>query len=130
MGWVTRHRPELVRTALAASLIGGAAGTLALAAAASPALDVVGAILVGLAAGVPFAPVFVGAAVARPDSPGMALGFINQAATLASMAGTALLGLTFSLPGNGRIGFAALGVLWALALFALPRAEPHYTMRP
>ena len=38
------------------------AGSLALAAAAPPALIVLGAILIGLAAGIPFAPVFQGAA--------------------------------------------------------------------
>jgi hypothetical protein len=37
------------------------------------------------------------------------------------VAGTPLVGLTFSLPGDGRIGFVALGVLAALAALATPR---------
>ena len=37
------------------------------------------------------------------------------------VAGTPLVGLTFSLPGDGRIGFVALGLLAALASLATPR---------
>jgi hypothetical protein len=36
-------------------------------------------------------------------------------------AGTPLVGLTFSLPGDGRIGFVAVGVLAGLAALATPR---------
>jgi uncharacterized membrane protein len=42
-------------------------------------------------------------------------------ASLAIVAGTPLVGLTFSLPGDGRIGFVVLGVLAALAALATPR---------
>ena len=79
------------------------------------------AALVGLAAGVPFAMAFTGAAAARPDAPGAAVGFVNGCASLVIVAGTPLVGLTFSLPGDGRIGFVALGVLAALAALATPR---------
>jgi hypothetical protein len=37
------------------------------------------------------------------------------------VAGSPLVGLTFSLPGDGRIGFVVLGVLAALASLATPR---------
>ena len=37
------------------------------------------------------------------------------------IAGTPLVGLTFSLPGDGRIGFVVLGILAALASLATPR---------
>ena len=37
------------------------------------------------------------------------------------LAGTPLLGLTFSLPGDGRIGFIVLGVLAVLASLGTPR---------
>jgi predicted MFS family arabinose efflux permease len=77
--------------------------------------------VVGLAAGLPFAMAFTGAAKARPDAPGAAVGFINAWASLAIVAGTPLVGLTFSLPGDGRIGFVVLGVLAALAALATPR---------
>jgi hypothetical protein len=39
------------------------------------------------------------------------------------LVGTPLLGLTFSLPGNGRIGFAVIVALWLLALALLPRSR-------
>ncbi len=81
----------------------------------------VSAVVVGLAAGIPFAMAFTGAAQARPDAPGAAVGFVNAWAALLIVAGTPLVGLTFSLPGDGRIGFVALGVLAALAALATPR---------
>jgi hypothetical protein len=33
---------------------------------------------------------------------------------------TPLIGLTFALPGDGRIGFIALAALWALAALSVP----------
>jgi predicted MFS family arabinose efflux permease len=82
---------------------------------------VVCAAVVGLAAGVPFAKAFTGAAASRPDAPGAAVGFVNAWASLVIVAGAPLVGLTFSLPGDGRIGFVVLGVLTALASLATPR---------
>jgi MFS transporter, ACS family, glucarate transporter len=79
------------------------------------------AALLGLAAGLPFAMAFTGAAAARPDAPGAAVGFINAWASLVIVAGTPLVGLTFSLPGDGRIGFVVAGALAALAALATPR---------
>jgi predicted MFS family arabinose efflux permease len=96
-------------------------GTALLAVADPLAVAVVGAILIGLAAGIPFAPAFTGAALVRPDAPGAAVGLVNGAASLVAIAATPLLGLTFSLPGDGRIGFVAIGVLAALAALATPR---------
>ena len=82
---------------------------------------VAAAAIVGLAAGLPFAMAFTGAAQARPDAPGAAVGFVNAWASLVIVAGTPLVGLTFSLPGDGRIGFVVLGLLAALASLATPR---------
>ena len=81
------------------------------------------ATVLGLSAGVPFARAFTGAAATRPDAPGAAVGFVNGWAALVVVAGTPLVGLTFSLPGGGRIGFVALGVLTALASLATPPAS-------
>ncbi|HXH97738.1 MAG TPA: hypothetical protein VNH40_11060, partial [Gaiellaceae bacterium] len=67
-----------------------------------------------------FAMAFTGAAAARPEAPGAAIGFINTWAALAVVAGTPLVGLTFSLPGDGRIGFVVLGVVAAFAALATP----------
>jgi hypothetical protein len=76
----------------------------------------VAAAVAGLAAGVPFAAVFAGAQRTRPEAPGAAVGFVNTWAIAAIVAGTPLLGLAFSLPGEGRLGFACLAALWLAAL--------------
>ena len=76
-----------------ASLVAGAAGTRLLAVAAPPALAVAGAALIGVAAGIPFAPSFTGAAVNRPDAPAAAVGFVNGAARVGDPRRTPLLGL-------------------------------------
>jgi MFS family permease len=106
---------------VAASLVLGGAGAIVLALPIPYVLLVFAAAAVGLAAGVPFAMAFTGAARARPDAPGAAVGFINAWASLVIVAGTPLVGLTFSLPGDGRIGFVTIGVLAALAALATPR---------
>jgi nitrate/nitrite transporter NarK len=119
-GWILRERPAAIRRAVAVSLAAGALGTVALAAAKPIGLAVAGAALIGLAAGIPFAPAFTGAALARPDAPATAVGFVNGAAALVSVAGTPLVGLAFSLPGGGRLGFGVVAGAWALALLLLP----------
>jgi MFS family permease len=106
---------------IAGSLVVGGVGAIVLALPVSYAVIVVAAAVVGLAAGVPFARAFTGAAAARPDSPGAAVGFVNAWASLVIVAGTPLVGLTFALPGDGRIGFVALGACAALAALATPR---------
>ena len=80
-------------------------------------LAVLGAAAVGLAAGIPFAPAFAGAARLRPDAPGAAVGFVNMAAAVTILVGTPLLGLSFSLPGDGRIGFVVIAGLCAATAF-------------
>jgi MFS family permease len=119
-GWILRARPRQVRLAVGTSLAAGALGTLALMVAEPLPLAALGAVLVGFAAGVPFAPAFTGAAQAHPGSPAAAVGFVNGAASALTIVGTPLVGLTFSLPGDGRIGFAAVMALWVVALLALP----------
>ena len=52
-----------------------------------------------------------------PDEMNAATLFVDDSL----VAGTPLVGLTFSLPGDGRIGFIAVGVLAALAALATPR---------
>ncbi len=128
-GWVLRERPGFVRKAVGMSLAGGAAGTALLALAHPPALAAAGAILIGLAAGIPFAPAFTGAALVRPDAPAAAVGMVNGAASLVAIVGTPLLGLTFSMPGGGRTGFAAVAGLWLVALALLP-SEHDLAVRP
>jgi MFS family permease len=104
---------------LGASMVGGAAGTLLLLLDIPLWARVVGASLLGLAAGIPFAAAFSGAQVIRRDSPGAAIGFINSCATLLIALGTPLVGATFALPGHGRVGFAVIAGLWALSALAV-----------
>jgi MFS family permease len=119
-GWVLLARPRSTRPVVATSIVAGTAGTLALLAAGPTWLAVAGALLVGIGAGIPFSPAFTGAAATRPDAPAAAVGFVNTAANLVVLVGTPLLGLAFSLSGEGRLGFAALALLWLAALAVLP----------
>ena len=106
---------------LRASFLASAAGTAALAVASPFPIAVAGAIVVGFAAGLPFAPAFAGAAQVRPDAPGAAIGFVNLIAAVVILVGTPLLGLTFSLPGDGRIGFGIVAALVALIPLVVTR---------
>jgi MFS family permease len=106
---------------VAASLMLAGLAAITLALPLPLAALVAAAAVVGLASGLPFAMAFTGAAAARPDAPGAAVGFVNSWAALAIVAGAPLVGLTFSLPGDGRIGFVVLGCLAALAALATPR---------
>jgi predicted MFS family arabinose efflux permease len=83
------------------------------------ALVVFATALMGLSAGIAFAPVFGEAARLRPDAPGASVGYVNTLGNLVAVVGTPLLGLAFSLPGSGRIGVAAAGLLWAAPLLIL-----------
>jgi MFS family permease len=122
-GWILHEHPERIRFAVGASLAGGAAGSLLLAVAVPPAVAVLGAAVIGVAAGIPFAPAFTGAAVLRPDAPAAAVGFVNGSAGAAILVLTPLLGLAFSLPGEGRIGFVVAAGLWLAALAVLPSSR-------
>jgi nitrate/nitrite transporter NarK len=119
-GWLARKHSAHIKAILAASFVASAAGTLILAATGPAALSVVGALLLGFAAGIPFAASFGAAARIRPDAPAAAVAMVNMSANLLIVAGTPLVGATFSLPGDGRIGFAAAAVTWLAALLVLP----------
>jgi cyanate permease len=121
-GWIVQHRPGWVRTAVAASLLAGGLGCAGLAV-GSTAVAVVAAIAVGIGSGLAFAALFTGAVRLRPDAPGAAIGVVNMYGTLAALAATPVLGLAFSLPGEGRIGFLAVAALWAASALAVPKAD-------
>jgi MFS family permease len=105
------------------SLALGGLATLALALSSSLALDVLAAAVLGLASGVPFGACVDAAARTFPRAPGEAVGAMNLYAVTAIIIGTPLVGATFSLPGAGRIGFAALAVLTVAAVVAVPVAS-------
>jgi len=119
-GSLVRRYPDRSRALVAWSLAVGALATLALAFPAPVPVLGLACLVLGLAAGIPFAPAFAGAQRARPDAPGAAIGLVNTWAAFAIVVGTPLLGLTFSLSHEGRIGFAAVGILWAASLLVLP----------
>jgi MFS family permease len=108
--------------ALQVSLVLGGAGIAVLCLAKPLPVAVVATAAAGLAAGIPFASAFAGAARLRPDAPGAAVGLVNMVAAVTILVGTPLLGLTFSLPGDGRIGFAVVAALWAATALAVRRA--------
>ena len=118
-GRVLQRRPSVAVRLVGLSMLAGAAGTCLLLLDLPLGVRIAGAALLGLAAGIPFAPAFTGAQVIRRDAPGAAIGFVNSCATLLIVVGTPLVGFTFALPGHGRLGFVAIAVLWALACIAV-----------
>lgn len=120
-GWLMFALPERIDRLVLGSLAASALGAFGLASGAPPAVLAASAVLVGLAAGIPFAVAFSGAQRLRSDAPAAAIGVVNGLATLAIVTGTPLLGLTFSLPGGGRLGFAAAGALMVGALVVVAR---------
>ncbi len=116
-GDLAHRRPAARPRLIGGSLVTVAAGALLLAAGGPTWLSGLGALALGLAAGLPFAAIFEAAQRLRPDAPGAAIALVNACAVLAVLVGTPLAGLTFDLPGDGRVAFAAIA---ALALAALP----------
>jgi hypothetical protein len=108
---------------VAVSLVGTAAGSLLLAVGGPLALSAVGAFVLGLMAGLPFAVIFAAAQRARPDAPAAAIALVNACAVLTILVGTPLAGLAFDLPGDGRVAFAVIAGLSASGLLALRSAR-------
>ena len=121
-GYLIRRRPDLARAAVTLSLAVGSGSMLLLALPLPLAVLGFAALAAGLAAGLPLATVFSRAQAAVPDAPAAAVGLVNAGAVLTIVVGIPLAGLSFSLPGDGRIGFAAIAVLWATGLLALRSA--------
>lgn len=111
------------RRLTALSLVGSALGATLLAVDAGYGLAVVGAFVLGLAAGLPFATIFAAAQRMRPNAPGAASALVNACAVLTVVVGTPLAGLAFELPGEGSLAFAVIAGLAALSLVALRRAQ-------
>jgi MFS family permease len=107
------------RLLVAAALVGTSAGALLLALGISLAVSTVGAFVLGLMAGLPFAVIFAAAQRLRPDAPGAAIALVNGCAVLTILVGTPLAGLAFELPSDGRAAFAVISVLAAAALIPL-----------
>ncbi len=117
-GWLVGRAPARTRPVVAGCFVVSALGTLLLAFSERLPLTVLAALAVGIAAGVPFAASFSAAARVRPEAPAAAIGMVNMAANAAIVVGTLLLGFSFSLPGDGRVGFLAVAALWLAAAAA------------
>jgi MFS transporter, NNP family, nitrate/nitrite transporter len=111
------------RQMVAGNLVAASAGAFLLAAGGPLWVSGLGALALGLAAGLPFAAIFDAAQRTRPDAPGAAVALVNGCAVLTILVGTPLAGLAFDLPGDGAVAFAAIGALIAASLLAVPRAR-------
>jgi hypothetical protein len=118
-GILVRTRPHLTGPILAGSFLAGTLGTVVLLLAPGTGVEVAAGALIGAAAGIPFGFTMVAATRARPQAAGAAVGAMNIYPVLAIVVGAPLVGLTFSLPGRGRIGFAVVAALWSSAILAL-----------
>lgn len=122
-GWLARRRPARNRLIVGLSFGVAAGGVLLIAAGGPLPVGLVGALLLGVAAGIPFAPLFSAAAHVRPEAPAAAVALVNMASNVVIVVGIPLLGASFALPGDGRIGFLAVAALWLGALLLVPRAR-------
>ena len=111
------------RILVAAALAGTSAGALLLALGGPLAVSVLGALVLGLMAGIPFAVIFAAAQHTRPDAPGAAIALVNACAVLTILIGTPLAGLAFELPSDGRVAFAVIAALAVAALVPLRAAR-------
>ncbi len=118
-GILVRVRPHLTSAILAGSFLTGTLGTVVLLLAPGTGVEIAAGALIGAAAGIPFGFTMVGATRARPHAVGAAVGAMNIYPVLAIVCGAPLVGLTFSMPGDGRIGFAVVAALWSAAILAL-----------
>lgn len=125
-GWIERTHPGRTRVVLAAGLVAGALGTALMMLGDPGWLAACGGVMVGIGAGLSFAPAFQGAAAARPDAPAAAVGLVNAIANFWILVATPLVGLSFSAAGEGRLGFGVLAALWLAGLAALPRAGREF----
>lgn len=119
-GILARAHPHVAWRAVAISFVAVGVGTGLLALSLDRPFDIVGAVVTGLAAGMPFGATLVGTTRTYPEAAGAAVGAMNIYPILVIVCGTPLVGLTFSLPGNGRIGFAVVAALATVAIVAIP----------
>jgi MFS family permease len=115
-GSLVHRRPGRRAAMVAVALVAVALGAVLLAVDGAAWLSALGALALGLAAGLPFAAIFDAAQRLRPDAPGAAVALVNACGVLAVLVGTPLAGLAFDLPGDGALAFVGIAVLAAAAV--------------
>lgn len=126
-GLLVARYPMRSRLIVSSSIALGALATTALAIGLPVTPALLATLGVGLAAGVSFGPIMDLAGRTHPGSPGAAIAFLNTGAMGLIVIGTPAVGASFSLPGDGRIGFAAIALIW---LLSIPAASVFSTKRP
>jgi MFS family permease len=119
-GWIARRTPRYTRAMLIASMLLGGGCTALVALGPPVPVLVAAAALIGLAGGIPFGPALYGAGRAFPQSAGAAAGVVNTFAGSLILVGTPLMALTFTLPGEGRLGFYLAAAIWAAVALLVP----------
>ncbi|MFZ0044098.1 MAG: MFS transporter [Solirubrobacteraceae bacterium] len=112
--------PRSIRRMLAAGLLACACGTAVVALSLGPVPDIAATMLIGVTCGLPFGVTVAGATSAHPQAAGAAVGAMNTYPVLVIVCGAPLVGLSFNLPGNGRIGFGIMAAVLVAALSLLP----------
>ena len=120
-GWLMRHHPQRMVAVIALSSVAGAGGALMLAEARILPLVIAGSLVVGLACGMPFSYGYAIAPRVRPDAPGVASAIVNASGLTVIVCCIPLVGLGFSLPGHGRVGFFVAAGVWLASILLLPR---------
>jgi predicted MFS family arabinose efflux permease len=120
-GALVRRRPRLAWPIMAASIVVGAAAVLLLAIDPGAAASTLAALVVGLAAGLPYGATTAGAMAAFPGEPGEAVAITIAVSVYFGVAVVFLLGVAFG-AGEGPLGFALLAAALLALLPAAPRA--------
>ncbi|HET7743711.1 MAG TPA: MFS transporter [Gaiellaceae bacterium] len=126
-GMLTHTR---ARSVVLVGLLGVCLGSAILALPLPIGVLTLGALVLGLGAGLPFAVIFTGAQRLRLDAPGAAVGLVNAISIVVVLVATPLAGLAFDLPGDGRLAFAGIAACAAAALLLLRRAALGRDNRP
>ena len=121
-GALVRRAPGLACPVMAGSILVGAGALLLMAVDLGTAASTGAALLVGLAAGLPYGATTAGALGAFPEAPGEAVAVTIAISVYAGVAIVFLLGLAFG-AGEGPLGFAILAAAMLALLPAAPRAS-------
>lgn len=123
-GHLAARYPQRAPFFIGAALALGAGATMVLVVGPPMPVVVLACAALGFAAGMPFGPVMDRAGRAYGGSPAAAIAVLNTGAMLVIVLGTPALGATFDLPGDGRLGFAAVACLWAASVAAASVLAP------